>query len=352
MRFLLLIPTKYSYKNILTNALTERGIQSNHYDYRVLFKPLETRIQTHIYKLPYTFRNKWEQYYVGKINRIYKEKIETLNPDAIFIYNNEMLLPQTLEYARAKGIKILFFLGDNPLYTPTNPYNLAVLEYAHAVFVPDTFWQFQLQKTGLQNVQHLLFPLPKNEYYPLDKNEIDKEFQKQHESEVFYAGLNYGNSWGYKKTKFLNEFASFNLKIYGKNTWLRWIAHFPDLEPHFTRVDGYIPTQELNIIYNLTKIIPVDGNPGIFNGIHARVLEALSAGALPLMEWNADMDMIFKGVTDLPAVKDYNAIPEMVSYYLSNEDKRIEKVNEMRDSYNSGFSEEAMVNRILSIVED
>lgn len=351
MRFLLLIPTKYSYKNILTNALTERGIQSNHYDYRVLFKPLETRIQTHIYKLPYTFRNKWEQYYVGKINRIYKEKIETLNPDAIFIYNNEMLLPQTLEYARAKGIKILFFLGDNPLYTPTNPYNLAVLEYAHAVFVPDTFWQFQLQKTGLQNVQHFLFPLSKNEYYPLDKNEIDKEFQKQHKSDVFYTGLNYGNSWGYKKTKFLNEFSGFDLKIYGNKSWTRWIPHFPELEKHYTKVDRFIPTPELNKMINLTKIVPVDGNPGIFNGIHLRVLEALSANALPLMEWNADMDMIFEGVPELPAVKNYQEIPEMVRYYLNNEDKRVETVDMMKTVFNQKYSEETVGEKILKAIQ-
>ncbi len=227
---------------------------------------------------------------------------------------------------------------------------MAVLEYAHAVFVPDTFWQFQLQKIGLKNVQHFLFPLPKNEYYPLDIKGIDKEFQNQHKSEVFYAGLNYGNSWGYKKTKFLNEFSGFDLKIYGNKSWIRWIPHFPNLEEHYTRVDKYIPTPELNKIFNLTKIVPVDGNPGIFHGIHVRALEALSAGALPIMEWNADLDMIFKGVTDLPAVKDYQAIPQKVRFYLSNENKRIEIVNKMKEAYNEQFSEDKVGHQILRVL--
>ena len=121
---------------------------------------------------------------------------------------------------------------------------------------------------------------------------MDKENMK---SDILYVGMSYNDSWGYKKARFLNYFVNNKLTIYGNKAWKRWFKFYPALEKYFIENNGLIPIRELNMMYNCSKIIPVDGNPGIFNGIHERILETLSAGVLPLMEWNGDMDFIFKG---------------------------------------------------------
>ena len=348
MKVTLLIPSKYSLSKTFELIFKKSGFEVSKVNFRNATKSYESKINTQIYRLPYGYRQKWNNYYFKKINKWYIDQFQKEKPDLVFIYNNEMLLPETLQWLKGKKTKIAFFLGDNPLYTHTSPYNLTVLDYADAIFVPDTFWLFQLQKMGLKNVHHLLFPLPVDDYHPVNLAEIDTVFKALHQSDVFYAGMCYNDSWGYKKAKFLSHFKNFDLKIYGNKAWKRWFPFFPELEKHFSESTSFIPTEDLNKMYNLTKLMPVDGNPGIFNGIHLRVIEAISAGTLPIIEYNKDMDLIFDGLDDLPVVKDYRGIPEIAGWYLINDKARIAKVLEMKKVFENKFNESKISDFILT----
>jgi len=160
----------------------------------------------------------------------------------------------------------------------------------------------------------------------------------------------YNDSWGYKKACFLNWFTGHDLKIFGNKAWKRWFLFFPKLEDYFTE-SSYVPYQKLNIMYNAAKIVPVDGNPAIFNGIHLRVFESLSSGALPVMEWNADMNFVFKDVTDLPAVKDYRAIPEILRFFLENDKARKRTVLEMKQTYSREYNIDSVSNKIFNLLK-
>ena len=65
---------------------------------------------------------------------------------------------------------------------------------------------------------------------------------------------------------------------------------------------------------------------GLLHAVHWRMLEALGSGALPLMEWQNDVEEIFGKDADVPAVKCFDDAREMADFYLKNEDKRLEKV--------------------------
>jgi len=333
MRTLLLLPDKYSFSKSIEAALNIAGAQCRYLDYRSVISNPEKRFNTQIFRFPDSLRRKWESYYLRKINRWYIEQFEKEQPELVFVYNNEMLLPETMKWLNQKKIKTAFYLGDNPLYTTTSRYNLAILQYADAVFVPDSYWLMQLRRIGLPNVQMLLPSIPDHSYFPVP-GIPSSEFEEL-KTDVLYVGMNYNDSWGYKKAKFLSFFTGFDLRIYGNKAWKRWFIFFPELENHFIERNNLIPLGRLNKMYNLAKIVPVDGNPGIMNGIHIRVIEALAAGTLPLMEWNRDMDEIFKGITDLPAVKDYRQIPETTKYFLNNESVRLKMVEHMIAAYRS-----------------
>jgi len=333
---------------MLEKIFSGYGYECQNIDYRKILKNWETKINTQMFRLPDKVRIKWEKYFFSKINRWYRTQIAILKPDIVFIYNNEMLLPSTLKEIKNQKKKILFYLGDNPLFTPTSRYNIDVLQYADAVFVPDTFWQMQLKKIGLPHVHHLLPPLPEKQYFKIDG--FDSDAIKKYQTDIVYVGMCYNDSWGYKKACFLNWFTGYNLQIYGNKAWKRWFRFFPELEKHYTE-SNYVPYQRLNIMYNAAKIVPVDGNPAIFNGIHLRVFESLSSGTLPLMEWNADMDFVFKDITDLPAIKDYRAIPETLEFFLGNNEAREQTVHEMKQAYSKQYNSSSVVDKILKALE-
>ena len=95
------------------------------------------------------------------------------------------------------------------------------------------------------------------------------------ETEILYVGSSYLNSWGYKKALLMSRFTGFNFRIYGNSAWKRWFSFFPELEWVYNE-SGFIPQAKINRMFNMTKLIPVDGNPGILNGVHLRVSEALA----------------------------------------------------------------------------
>ncbi|MGC9375622.1 MAG: glycosyltransferase family protein [Bacteroidales bacterium] len=341
MKAYILISQKYSFAKTFEQIFRKTGFETRSLDYRSQISPIKSKINTQIFRLPHRYRQKWNNYFLKKINNWYIKQFRETKPDLLFIYNNEMLLPETLLWLKKQKTKIVFFLGDNPLYTHTNSYNLTILQYADLILVPDTFWEFQIKKMGIDNAIHFLTPLPTDEYHP-----VESANTKKYEKDVFYLGMSYKDSWGYKKARFLSYFTEFDLKIIGNDAWERWFKFYPELKSKFELQKGFMPTKELNQRYNAAKIIPVDGNPGIFNGIHARVTEALAAGTLPLMEYNNDMDFIFEGVNDLPAVKDYRQIPEMAKWYIEHNQARKAKVEEMTKVYEEKYNMERVINTI------
>jgi spore maturation protein CgeB len=344
MKVLLFFPTRYGLTSGLANTITSQGANVDISDYQMILHKYDNLIERHAFRLNERLKRKMNHYFLNKINNWYREKIKESKPDIIFVYNHSMLIPDLARWIKENGIKLGFFLGDSPFYTHTNDHYLELLDYADAVFSPDTFWESQLKKMGLNNVHFMPVIISDEEYFNLGEiaGRIDYEL------DAVYVGTNYSNSWGYKKAKFMNHFAGNNLKILGDKGWKKWLNVFPDLKNHFVEKHGYIPVSEVNGLYNKTKLVPVDGNPGIMHGIHSRVIEALSAGTLPFMEYNPDMDIVFEGIQDLPYVKSYDEIHEKLNYFLNNDRFRQEKIIEMQSVLKKKYNKEYMGKFILN----
>jgi len=145
----------------------------------------------------------------------------------------------------------------------------------------------------------------------------------------------------------MNYFTRFDFRLYGNSAWRRWFSFFPDLEKVFTD-SGFIAQEEMNRMYNRAAVIPVDGNPGIINGVHLRMFEALAAGALPLIEYRNDVDsLLFNGFEDqLPLVRDYRKVADMAEYYLNNERERSGLVYRMDEFLAREYSHELNASRL------
>jgi hypothetical protein len=159
------------------------------------------------------------------------------------------------------------------------------------------------------------------------------------------------DSWGYKKALLMSKFIDFKFEIYGDKHWKKWFPFFPELVSVFHE-SGFLPTPILNAMYNKSKLMPVDGNPGILNGMHIRIFEALSAGILPLIEFRKDVeDLIFCGLDlEIPIIKSYNMASSLAERYLSDETLRLTYVSAMKEFVMSKYSSEKNADRILEFL--
>ena len=150
MKVLQLFPSIYSLAKTFSEGFQKLGYEVELFDYRDKMNNWEQKINTQMFRLPFSFRKRWNKHHMEIINKIHKENFDKTSPELVIIYNNEMLLPETIKYF-SKRSKVVFFLGDNPFYTPTNDYYLDLLFQANLIISPDSFWTEQLKLMGLDN---------------------------------------------------------------------------------------------------------------------------------------------------------------------------------------------------------
>lgn len=321
---LLICSDRHSLFSSLKEILGELSGEVAAYDTSATVSRTDSLIQSQALRMPYSIRAKWETSFQRRVNNELLAFIRKYKPDLVTVYNSEFLLPETCAEIKS-GSKLVFYLADSPFYTPQNNYYLTVLSYADLILSPDTFWSKQLNTIGLANTLYFI-PAPDRSYFSriTDRSSLGGV----PETEVLYVGSSYFNSWGYKKALLMSRFVGFNFHLYGNSMWKRWFRFFPELEAKYTE-SKYIPTERLNRMFNMAKLIPVDGNPGILNGFHLRTFEALNAGALPLIEYREDLDrQLFNGCgIKLPLITDYSKAGEVAGYYLKNENERRETVD-------------------------
>lgn len=324
---LLLCVRKYSLFNTFMEILKELSSDVTGFDIRERIQPLYLRMHPHMSRLPYKARKRWEKFLFNRVNTWLLEEINGRKPDLVFVYNSEFLLPKTCAEIKKKA-RLVFFMGDSPFYTPVNPFYLTCLSYADLILSPDTFWIQQLNTTGLHKTSFFVPGIDLSSYNLLPGNGMPDE---PGDPDILYTGACYVNSWGYKKALLMSKFANFRFKIYGNSAWERWFDFFPELKPVFIRTD-FIPTPQLNRMYNKSKMIPVDGNPAILNGFHIRLFEALGSGSLPLVEYRKDVEeLVFSGCDAMvPLIRDYSTAADVAGYYLKNEEERKELVATLR----------------------
>jgi spore maturation protein CgeB len=343
MKILLLSPDSYTLDKTFKSGLEILNHQVYHYNFQSSVSSWKEKLNSQAYRVPFRFREKWEQYYMNEINRKHLEKYEEIRPDLVFIYNNEMLLPSTVEHFKKKS-KIIFFLGDNPYYTPTNNYYLRLLESADLIVSPDSFWIEQLQLTGIKNLIFEIFGFNDEVNYIVEPSPEELE---KFGTDVLFIGAGYADSWGYKRARFLNCFSEFKLTIYGDRHWLRWIEFFPELRNSFNLLKQRISFEQMNLFCNCAKFYPVDANPGVLNGLHVRVFDCIGSGILPLVEYRKDIMTVFKDV-EIPVIHSYNDASEIARKYIINEELRRKTLACLRDYAFEQYNPVSVFRRILS----
>lgn len=345
MKVLLLCPSFYTLDKTIKLGFERLGHQVLHYDYRTAVDRWKEKTNTQVYRLPFKLRNKWESYYLSVINSLHLKKYDEYKPDIVFIYNNEMLLPETIKYFKQKS-KIIFILGDNPYYTPTNNYYLNLLTYADLIISPDSFWKHQLELIGIKNIVQDYLGFNDEINFPIKPTEAElTEFR----SDVLFIGGGYVDSWGYKRTLFLSKFTAFDLTIYGTKNWIRWFKFFPEVENKFTLLNKPLSFEKVNLLSNCAKVYPVDANPGLLNGLHVRIFDCIGSGILPLVEYRKDIETVFKDV-EIPIIHQYDEAKSVAKKYIEDDGLRKSTLKNLRAFIDEKYKPENVLQRIISNV--
>jgi len=344
VKTLLLFPSTYTLHNTINSGFGKLGYSCLSYDFRLDLASWQGKVNTQIFRLPFRYREIWENYFFAVINKRYREIFENETPDLVFIYNNEMLLPDTLKYFKSKKVKILFILGDSPYYTPTNRYYMSLLFLADLIISPDSFWAEQLKLLGIKNIV-VDFPAFDNDL--LNFRQPTLQEREKYLFDILFVGTGYVDAWGYKRALFVNNFSSLNLKVLGNNKWLRWLDFFPELKSKFELIHDRISMEKLVIMSKCAKLYPVDASPAILNGVHLRVFDCIAMGVLPLVEYRKDLDTFFKN-TNLPIIKNYDEAVSQAKKYISNHNLRESILKELIAFTKEKYSAEISLQRILS----
>lgn len=330
MKCLFLSAKRYSINNSLIRGFNDNGWSISVVDYEDFFPNAVNRYMTKSAFLPNRIRSVWTEPYLSRINRRYLDIFRETDPDLVLIYNNQLINPSALKEMKGSAA-VAFFLGDNPLYSPTSIYNTELLRYADYIIAPDSFWREQLEKMGIGNIVVDFLGFDDSVYYPFtpSANQL-----KLYGSDFIYIGHAHRSGWGYKRFLFLNHFAAFDLRAYMAGSgYSDYFSHlFPELADRVVApARNELYSQQFNnLIYNCSKIGPVELVPSYFNGIHPRTFDLLGSGVVPLCEASADLIELFKGI-DVPFIYDYGEIQEKASFLLQNSTLRAGLATSMRE---------------------
>lgn len=347
MKILLLCPSSYTLNKTLSLGFGKLSHNIKHYDFRESIKSWQRHINTQIYRLPFKYREKWEDYYFPFINKEHKRIFEQVKPDIVFVYNNEMLLPETVNYFKQNKAKIIFLLGDSPYYTPTNRYYLHLLFKADLIVSPDSMWAEQLKLLGIKNI---IIDFPGFDDTYLNHREPAPEEREKYNFDIFFVGTGYPDLWGYKRALFASKFSKLNLKVYGSKHWVKWLEFFPELQPKFELQKYRISDEQLVIMSKCAKVYPVDANPAILNGVHLRIFDCIAHGVLPLAEYRKDQEVYFKQV-DLPIIKDYTDAEQVAVKYINNDQLRENTLRSLQQYLIENYSADVVIRRIINEIK-
>ncbi len=136
--------------------------------------------------------------------------------------------------------------------------------------------------------------------------------------------------------------SGFNVDVYGYN----WKGVIPD---EMYKGD-YIENKDLNRYYSSAKIVLNDHRPDMkeFGFINNRIYDASASGALVISDYMPEIEAVYGD--SVPMYKTKEELVELITYYLTHEEKRQEKANKAREITLKNFTNEIVAQKIWSYV--
>jgi len=114
----------------------------------------------------------------------------------------------------------------------------------------------------------------------------------------------------------------YTFKLFGKN--------WDDIDKFNKYYQGFVNYSEMPNVYASTKIVIDDANSATkkYGAVNSRVFDALACGALVITNNEIGAKESFNG--ELPVFRSKEELLDLIEYYLSNEEERCAKIEELQ----------------------
>ncbi len=331
-------------ESYFAKALRENGKNVNYINIHSLYSPNWKKLSGYSHRLPRKYDNLVQKKYSVIINDALLSRYKNEKPSHIFVYNDCRILPETLEFFKKNGTKVIVFLGDDPnyLFSLKKTFLMTVMN-ADKVITFDTGWIAGLKMLDIKDIIYSPIGTDTDVFHPMvpDAGQIEK-----YSTDILFVGTGYYlNAWGIKRSAILNELCGLNMKIFGDSQWYDMFPYFPGIKNHF--INESLTVSELNAACNCAKIYPVTVNSGVVNGVSTRVFDCIASGVFVLAEYKKDLDMIFPD-GEVVYFKSKSELRKMAEYYLKeNENERKDHVTKALDTVKKKYTLGTLVKNIL-----
>jgi len=139
------------------------------------------------------------------------------------------------------------------------------------------------------------------------------------------------------------ESIPYTFKLFGKN----W-DEFEKLKEYYV---GFVNYQDMPRVYRSTKIVVDDANRVTkeYGSVNSRVFDAIASGVLVVTNGDLGAEETFKGI--LPVYKSKEELKELLDCYLSHEEERKSKINELQEFVLSQHTYDQRAEKIKSCLE-
>jgi len=245
-----------------------------------------------------------------------KEKIQKMNeslmreaiqqkPDLIFIYKGETVHKEVLSEVKNKTkAKIATWWVDDPFRYPEVIKCAELFDY---FFVFDSYHIERLNNAGMRQVHFLPCACDSDVFRKIEMSEKERCF---YGSDISFVGDSND-----RREEVLGALVDYNMKIWGtvwKKSKLR----------SYSPVKRNVLPDELNKIYNNSKInINIHHMQSVY-GTNSRTFEIASSGGFQLTDYKSDIRNLFKINSEIVCYEDINELREKVKYYLKHDAER------------------------------
>lgn len=310
---LIIGPSFFHYNESIGRAFRELGYQTQLLPYDEPLHPFTLK-NSIIHKLSFN-RERLKSKSRKAFNQFARKEFNVFNPDVVFIYNGDILEPETVICFKETA-KVAVWMLDGVYRHPRSE---ALAPLVDAYFCFEKSDVALLEEKGIKSC-FLPQACDTSIYYPVPmERDID----------ILFVGTlyNYPNRIKLLKSV-VKRFPTLNIQVYGiykpfyKNP-LKWL--FREKRTIFKNKN--IPPPEVNRLYNRAKINLNIHHEQSGNGANPKVFEIAGARAFQLSDWNPYLESLFPcGEVGLFRTKE--ELFAMIDYYLpGNTTEAAEKAN-------------------------
>lgn len=317
--------SRYHYSNLAVQAFKDLGhevFEFDSEDYPYLLLKIDKVVRRSplfllAKKRPETFD--FRQKYRYFINKHWLETIKNFNPDLVLTFNSGWLSYEAVKAAREnlRVPNMVCWIVDNPMASAAEELS-NFLPYYDTIFSTDPGW-IPFIKFFNENVFYL----------PLASSDIAyKPFNLKRDLDFSFVGSFFvKDSAGFLRAQVISGLPpNCKAEIYGPG-----IGYFKNIYPqlkNFRCYDKHIGVEELNNLWNRSRLTAVIYHPQVMEGTSPRVFDAALAKTPQIIQYTSTLKQLFPGV-DVPTFQSVSEFTAHIDYYLNRPKEREELAEAM-----------------------